>query len=145
MSGSSMTFTYDDGTDASLVRPGVRRVFVNWTSDSATGSVTGISRKIVGELIRAVTIPSGTAAPSNNYAIAVTDESGVNVLGGCDANLAARSSASTQEVYFFETSHAGTPAAMAVFPTVCDQLTIAVTNAGNSKQGQIVLYYAPRQ
>ena len=55
MAGSAMTFAYDDGHDGSGLRGGIRKVLIDWTSDSATGAVTGTTAKIVGEHI--ITIP----------------------------------------------------------------------------------------
>lgn len=135
MAGSSMTFTYDD-------LGAIRKIIVDWTSDSATGAVTGTTEKITGTLIKGVTDP-GATAPTDNYDIAITDEEGVDVLTSCVAasTLANRDTANSEEVYFFLKNADGTPLSMAAFPVVCDQLTIAITNAGNSKVGQLILYY----
>ena len=38
MSGSVMTFNYDDGEDAQSIRGGVSQVQATWTSDSAAGT-----------------------------------------------------------------------------------------------------------
>lgn len=142
MAGSSMAFTYDDGVDGAGRRCGLSKVLVDWTSDSATGAVSGTTRKIVGKLIKAVTDP-GAAAPSDDYDIALTDEEGVDVLGNVQSTLANRDTANSEEVYFLVKDAAGTPLAQSVHPVVCDTLTVAVTNAGNSKTGQIILYYQP--
>lgn len=144
MAGSSMTFTYDDGRDGDGVACGIRKVLVDWTSDSATGAVTGTTRKIVGALVKGVTDP-GTAAPTDNYDIVITDEEGVDVLAACVAagRLADRDTANSEQAYFFVENVDTAPLATSVHPVVCDQLTIAVTNAGNSKTGQLVLYYRP--
>jgi hypothetical protein len=139
VAGSSMTFTYDDGRDG-LGRPcGIRKITVDWTSDSATGAVSGTTCKIVGQLIKAVTDP-GAAAPDANYDIAITDPEGVDVLSASEAALANRHTANTEEVYFYRE---GTVGMVPTFPVVCDPLTIAVTAAGNSKNGQIIIYYRP--
>jgi hypothetical protein len=144
MTGSSMTFTYDDGSDGDGVACGIRKVLVAWTSDSATGSVTGTSRKIVGTLIKAQTVPgAGGAAPTDNYDIAITDTNSVDVLGNCKQNVQNRDTANTEEVYFELLNADATALSMAAFPVVCDQLAVAVTNAGNSKTGTLVLYYRP--
>lgn len=135
MAGSSMTFTYDETN-------GIRKIIADWVSDSATGAVTGTSKKIVGELIRGVTDP-GTPAPTDNYDIVITDEEGVDVLSNVIAasTLADRDTANSEENYFFVKNKDASPLSMPVFPVVCDQLTIAITNAGNSKAGQLILYY----
>src|SRR5687768_8174322 len=137
MAGSAMTFTYDDGYDHAGRSGGVKKVLVSWTSDDGTGAVTGVTGKIVGKLIKAVTDP-GTAAPTDDYDIVITDEEGANVLTPCQANLTNRDTANTEQTYFLllDTA-AGTPLAQSLHPVVCDALTIAVSNAGNSKTGQL--------
>lgn len=137
MAGSAMTFTYDDGLDRTGANGRIRKVIVEWTSDDTTGSVTGTTEKIVGELIKGVTDP-GSAAPTDDYDITITDEEGADVLGASLDNLGDRDTANTEVVYFGLTD--GTVNTSA-FPVVCDKLTIAVTNAGNSKTGQLTLYY----
>lgn len=140
MTGSSMTFTYDDGSDGAGVFGGIKRILVDWVSDSATGAVSGTSRKIVGELIKGVTDP-GTPAPTDNYDINITDEDGVDVLAACKKGLADRDTANSEQQYFLLLNDDTAPLSMAKHPVVCDQLTIAITNAGNSKAGQLILYY----
>ena len=128
-----MTFTYDKiGT--------IRKVLASWTSDDATGAVSGTTAKITGTLIKGVTDP-GATAPTDNYDIVITDEESVNVLGNCVDDLVDRDTANTEEVYFLVSNLAATDPAGNVHPVVCDALTIAVTNAGNSKTGQVILYY----
>lgn len=139
MAGSAMSFTYDDGADGAGHRAGVRRILIDWTSDDTTGAVSGTSRKIVGELIKGVTDP-GATAPTDNYDIAITDEEGADVLGGSTSSLANRSTSATQTVYF---GLSDATAMIGAFPVVCDALTFSVTNAGNSKVGQIIIYYKP--
>lgn len=144
MAGSAMTFTYDDGFDGAGNFGGVKKVLVSWTSDDATGAVTGTTRKIVGHLIKGVTDP-GSAAPTDNYDIVITDEEGVNVLASCIAasTLADRDTANSEEVYFFLKNADASPLSMPAYPVVCDALTIAIAAAGNSKTGQLILYYKP--
>lgn len=137
MAGSAMTFTYDDGVDGAGHRGQIRKIIVDWTSDDTTGAVSGESRKIVGELIKGVCDPSATA-PTDNYDIAITDEEGVDVLGSSFTALGNRDTTNTEAVYFGLTD--GTLNTSA-FPVVCDKLTVAITNAGNSKLGQLILYY----
>lgn len=140
MAGSSMTFAYDEGVDGGGYRGVIKKIIIDWTSDDTTGAVTGTTRKIVGRLIKAVTDP-GATAPTDNYDIAITDEESVNILTACQSTLANRHTSTTQEVYFFILDAAATPLAQSSHPVVCDTLTVAVTAAGNSKTGQIILYY----
>lgn len=137
---ASYTVTYDDGSDHNGRLNGVRRAIIDWVSAS-DGTVTATVR-VVGTLVKAVTNP-GTAAPTDNYDIAITDGEGVNILTACQSTLANRHTSTTQEVYFLVLDAAGTPLAQSVHPVVCDTLSVAVTSAGDSKDGRIVLYYKP--
>jgi hypothetical protein len=145
MAGSSMTFTYDDGYDGDGRPGGVRKVIADWVSDSATGSATGTTRKIVGELVKVVTDP-GSPAPDANWDVVLTDEEGVDLSVHMDdvaiAALIARHTTTTLETYLPLEDTAGT-ARVAAWPVVCDKLTVTVNNAGNSKAGQVILYYKP--
>lgn len=137
---ASSTVTYDDGADHNGRLNGVRKVIIDWVSAS-DGSVTATAR-VSGTLVKAVTNP-GTAAPSANYDIAITDDEGADVLAACQSSLANRHTTSTEQVYFLVLDAAGTPLAQSVHPVVCDTLSVAVTNAGDSKEGRISLYYRP--
>ena len=131
MAGSSMTFTYD--------REGpIVKVIADWVSDSATGAVSGTTTaKVSGRLVKCVTDP-GATAPDANYDIDITDAESVNVLTAAQVTLANRHTTSTEEVYFLVKDAA--PLAQSIHPVVCDLLTFSITNAGNSKNGQIILY-----
>ena len=141
MAGSSMTFTYDNGQDGRGLPGRIRKVTASWTSDDATGSVSGTTEKLVGRIVKAVNVP-GTAGvqPTNLYDIALTDENSVNLLSGCLPTLADISNASNTERYFFAKNTDAAPLSTSTSPLVCDKVTIAVTNAGNAKQGAITLY-----
>lgn len=140
MAGSSMTFEYDNGYGVNGVPGGVRKVIATWTSDDATGAVTGTTSRIVGSLVKAVTDP-GAAAPTDNYDIDITDDYSVNVLAACKTGLGNRDTANTEETYFFLLNADTSPLSMPQQPVVCSPLTISITNAGNSKNGVLVLFY----
>jgi len=143
MAGSVMAFNYDDGYDAQSYRGGVSQVQAAWTSDSGTGTASGTTNKIVGRLVKVVTVP-GSPTPTNGYTVTITDDNGVNVLTSCDKTLASnQSSSAATETYLLVKSYDGTPLAVAVHPVVGDKLTITVSGAGNSTQGQVFLYYEP--
>lgn len=137
MAGAVMTLTYDDEGP-------IRKVIADWTSDDATGAVSGTTKKIVGAIVKGVTNP-GATAPTDNYDIAMTDEESFDILTSCVAasTLANRDTTNTEEVYFFLKNADASPLSIAAHPTVCDKLTIAITNAGNSKVGRLILYYRP--
>ncbi len=143
MAGSSMTITYDDGVDGAGYRGSIRKVIIDFVTDDGTGSVAGTTRKIVGELIKIVTDP-GSSAPDANWDVVLTDEEGVDLSVHMDdvaiAALVARHTTTTLETYLPLEDTAGT-GRVGAWPVVCDKLTITVNNAGNSKTGQIILYY----
>lgn len=136
MAGATSTITYDDGQDGTGRHGSVRKILIDWTSDDTTGDVTATTRKISGELLKAVTDP-GATAPTTLYDVTITDAEGANVLANCHDDLADRSATATETVDFFLTGAANVGAR----PVVCDVLSVAVTNAGNSKEGQVIIYY----
>jgi hypothetical protein len=145
MAGSATTITYDDGIDGAGHRASIRKVIIDFTTDDATGSVACTTRKIVGELIKIVTDP-GSAAPDANWDVVLTDEEGVDLSVHMDdvaiAALIARHTTNTLETYLPLEDTAGT-GRVGAWPVVCDKLTVTVNAAGNSKTGQIILYYRP--
>jgi hypothetical protein len=122
---ASMTITYD-------VSGPVKRILATWVSD-ASGDTAGTTAKVSGYLLAGVTDP-GTAAPTANYDIVITDPEGANVLGNCDDDLIDRHTTTTERVDFAVATATGAR------PAVCDALTITVSNAGDSKGGQVILY-----
>lgn len=147
MAGSASTITYDDGKyDGG--QGYVQRVVIAWTSDDSTGAVTATTKKISGRLLKVVTVPSATAAPTANYDIAITDEQSVDVLaglagtGGTDKSLLNRHTSNTETVHLAPENSLTDPVP-GLEPKVCGKLAVAVTNAGNSKAGTIIIYWTP--
>lgn len=102
----------------------VYRYKVDWVS-AADGSATGdLSNIYNGVLYNAVFVPSATAAPSANYDVTITDDFGLDILGGGGAN---RHTSNSERV---------TPTAIQYH----GNLTLNVTNAGDTKAGSIYLY-----
>jgi hypothetical protein len=143
MAGSSMTFTYDEGDDLLGNRGRIRKIICDFVTDDSAGTASGTTRKIVGELIKVVTDP-GSAAPSANWDVVLTDAAGVDLSVHMDdvaiAALIARHTTATLETYLPLEDTAGT-GRVGAWPVVCDLLTVSVANAGNSKTGQIIIYY----
>ena len=135
----AITLTYDDGPDGSGVYPRIHRVIGNFTTDSS-GDASVTTRRICGELIKIVTDP-GATAPSANWDVVITDENGLNPLAGIQnaAALLARHTSNTEQTYL-QLLDSGT-VALARFPIVCGELTLAVANGGATKIGQITIYY----
>lgn len=132
-----VTFAYDEGADGAGNRHVIRKVIVSWTSDGS-GDASGTSQKLVGELVKATTNP--TDGPTDNYDITLADEDGVNILAGCDDDLADRDTANSEEVYFLVKDHAGSPLAQSLHPVICGPVTVTVAAAGATKSGVLNLF-----
>ncbi len=143
MAGSSMTFVYKPVTDGLGRNSNYARLACTFTSDSATGAATGTTDfAVVGRLIKVVTDP-GSAAPTANWDVVLTDEFALDLSVHMDdvaiAALIARHTTANLETYLPLEDTAGT-GRMGGFPLVCGPLTVAVANAGNSTTGIIYLY-----
>lgn len=105
----------------------VKKVKFAWIS-SAGGAADAVSAAAFsGAIERLVTVPgAGGVQPTDNYDVVVNDDDGNDVLMGAGAN---RSNASTQQVL-----------ASSLGVVANDKLTLAVTNAGNAKEGTVILY-----
>jgi hypothetical protein len=108
----------------------VRKVKFEWTSEG-TGANSGKATKTTtkaysGEIIRFVTIPDGTAAPSASYDVVVNDEDGTDVLMGAGAD---RSATATEQVL-----------ATNLGCVANDTLSLSITSAGETKKGTAILY-----
>jgi len=80
-----------------------------------------------GEILRLVTIPDGTTAPSDNYTVQVNDEDGTDVLIG--AATANRDAANTEQVI-----------ASSLGCVANDKLNLYVEGAGSGGKGTVHLY-----
>jgi hypothetical protein len=104
----------------------IKKIKAVWTS-SAGGAVSSTTvNKYTGRLVGAITVPDGTSAPTDLYDIAINDSDGVDVALGALAN---RSATATEFV---------AEASMAAVAQ--SALTIAVSNAGDTKKGTIYLF-----
>ena len=131
MAGTS-TVAYDGDPD----RPGdsqrVRKITVDWVSDAADGTCNITLKKIAGKIRRIQTNP-GSPAPTTLYDIVINDDQSYDVAAGLLANR----HATNTETVDLATSTPSFPDGIAV----CGILTIAITNAGNSKVGAIIITY----
>lgn len=110
---------------------------IDWTSD-ASGNVSGTNITLRGFLVKALTIPSGVAAPTDNYDITLLDPDSVAASGTFDSLHSAlidRDTANTEEVYF---TGATSP------PYLNGAYAFVVANAGNAKSGKLFLYMVNR-
>lgn len=128
MAGMVMTITYETGHR-------LKKILASWTSDDAAGTASGTTVHVSGYLLKGVTDP-GTAAPTANYDITLTDPEGTNLLGNCQDDLVDRHTSNTEVVDFVIAAGAQTGAR----PCVDDKITISVAAAGNAKTGQIIIY-----
>lgn len=113
-------------TITEIVHTSVKKITWAWTS-TAGGAAGDVTTAIFdGDLIGLATIPDGTAAPTDNYDIEIQDSAGLDVLLGQGAN---RDTANTEYV-----------AGSSLGAVAGSKLTLAVTNAGDSKKGTVVLW-----
>lgn len=108
----------------------VRKIVWTWTSgsgdDAGEASASNLT-ELDGEILGLETNP-GSTAPTDNYDITITDSDGHDVLIGAGAN---RDTANTE--YVDRASLAGVAGS---------KLTLNVTNAGDQKEGVVVLWVA---
>jgi hypothetical protein len=107
----------------------IDKVNVAWTSD-ASGNATLSIENLYGFLLKMVTVPSGSAAPTDNYDITLVDENSIDALAGAGAD---RDTANTEQVY-------PTPSGSSIPAFLCGTHTFTVANAGNAKSGTAILY-----
>ena len=112
---------------------GMKRLVVPWTSHVSTGLVEKtIEIPIGGYVSKLETIPSGTAAPSDNYTVTWEDDQGADILQALAT--ANRDTANTEQLAI-ELSN-GLPVPVYTVRTV-----FKIAAAGNSKQGTAILYW----
>ncbi len=114
-------------TATETVHGSVKKIAFAWTS-SAGGAADGTSTNAFdGKIVGLATIPSGGGtAPTDDYDVAIADADGHDVLVGAGAN---RDTANTE---YKDGSVLGAVAG--------SKLTLAVTNAGNAKQGTVIVW-----
>lgn len=104
----------------------VKKIRWSWTSDASGDDSEATVEPYDGKLIGLTTDPDGTAAPTDNYDIVVNDADGDDVLLGAGAN---RDTANTEHV-----------AEASLGAVAGSKLTLVVSNAGDTKQGVVILY-----
>jgi hypothetical protein len=114
---------------------GVLRVAIAWTSDSS-GNASATTDPISGTLCKVEFVPGTSGnAPTTAYDITLTDVGGVDVLAGQGANLTLSPTSVVPGVPFTDGTTTSTAPCV-----VSDALALAVSNAGNTKSGQVILY-----
>jgi len=118
-------------TTTEIVYESVKLLQFTWQSgdagDDDAGAAAATSTAVfTGDIIGLATVPDAVAAPTDDYDVAITDSRGLDVLLGAGAN---RDTADTEYV-------AGT----SLGAVVASKLSLAVTNAGNVKKGNVYLW-----
>lgn len=123
MAGSVMTFTNITSSDQS-----VKLIKAVWTADDGTGAVSGTTdESFTGKILGLTTVPgTGGTEPDDNYDVAANDNNSIDVLMGGGAD---RDEADTEHVL-----------STSLGAVVASQLTIAITNAGNSNTGEVYIF-----
>jgi len=112
----------------------VKKVTLDWTSD-ASGDATVDTKALSGQILRVCFIPdSGGTQPTDLYDVVLNDADGIDVLEGLGANLS--NSTSTDVVPVVTNGTDGNMQPVAVDGV----LSLAVSNAGDSKGGKVILY-----
>lgn len=115
---------------------GVVRYAIAWTSNSS-GAASGTTDLISGTICKVEFIPgSGGSQPTNAYDATLTDAGGVDILAGQGADLSNSAASSVVPGVPFKDGTTTTTSPC----VIADQLTLSVTNAGDTKSGQVVLY-----
>ena len=109
----------------------IKKILWAWTAhtDGKVAAATAnaaTSNAFNGEIVRLVTIPDGTTAPSDDYDVFVYDEDGADVLMGAGAN---RDEANTEQVL-----------ASSLGVVANDKLNLYVEGAGSGGKGTVILY-----
>lgn len=101
----------------------VRPYRVAWTSD-ASGDATA-TLPINGAIVRVVTNPDGSAAPTDNYDLTIVDEDGVDLLNGEGVD---RDTANSEQIFPTDV------------PFHNGDVTVTIANAGDTKEGVVAIY-----
>jgi hypothetical protein len=112
-----------------------RKIVVDWVGDAADGSVPKLTiSNMHGYVIKAVTNPGGSVAPTDNYDIAL-EGSADTTIDHLAAALQNRDTANTEAAY-----PAASGAATPVWLDPDDYKLSISGNIVNSATGQIILY-----
>lgn len=109
----------------------IKKIKWQWTAHTdgkvaktTTNAVT--TKAYNGELVRMITIPDGTKAPTDDYDIKIYDDDGVDVLIGAGAD---RDISNTEQVL-----------AANLGVVANDKLTLEIDGAGDGGKGTVILY-----
>lgn len=115
-------------SESPIKQGSLRRFNLDWLSD-ASGDASGTTINVFGYVRRITIIPDGGGtAPTSNYDLVINDANSVDVAVAAGANLSATVTTSTQPEIGNDN------------PAVVGSLELVVSNAGNAKGGNVVLY-----
>jgi hypothetical protein len=112
----------------------VQKIVLTWTS-AADGTASYTTSLISGTLYRVVFNP-GSAAPTDNYDVTLTDTDGIDVLSNQGQN---RDTANTEQICPGIAIYDGVTTSTVPI-CLSSTLVLAITNAGDTKNGTITLY-----
>ena len=134
----STAVTYKDYGHGEIAQ---RILTISWVADTETSNVLATIPRMWGELVRVVTAPGATYAPTDNYDITLTDADGADVLATLGGN---RDAANTEE--FVPLIGNGSGVHGATSPggtkpiTLGGDYTLLITDTDTSATGKLVLY-----
>ena len=111
----------------------MKRLKFEWISTS-TGGAGKITTKSYDGLVHRVIIAPGTSdsIPDTDYDVAINDSDGYDILNGLGTN------SSTASVDYYGISTGG--GTKSPITAVSSKLTLAVSDAGSSNSGEIIVY-----
>ncbi len=106
----------------------VKKIVWTWTSGDGAegGTVTSTTTASFDGKVIGLTTDPGATAPTDNYDVVINDAAGHDVLLGAGAN---RDTANTEHV-----------AEASLGAVAASRLTLSITNAGDAKEGVVILY-----
>lgn len=116
----------------------VAKKIIDWTSDSAAGTVEQPIGHISGSILGLETNPDDSDIPTDDYDITIEDEEGYDILEGLGAN---RDAANTEKTVILQEITISTRQYTAHPPVQSRALTFKVAVAGNAKKGKAIVYY----
>lgn len=106
---------------------GLKILTFTWTSSDTGVAAFTTEETYRGRVVGLVTVPNGAAAPTDNWDLTISDKRGIDVLAGAGAN---RHTTNTQHVVAEES----------LGYVVDSTLSLAIANAGDTKQGVVHLF-----
>ena len=106
----------------------LKKIVFDWTSSAGGAADATTDEYYTGRIVYAAQIPEAAGTqPTDQYDVTVVDADGVDVLAGLGANLG-----NAANTYKADSDGLGA--------VVESQLTLAVTNAGDTKGGKTILF-----